>query len=315
MSEWEDEQLGLGGMPAFDIWDQQVDETDAEYEERMEKARLESEQSLIDPVQAALNQGCDAWKCACGWIGRIFAMSVNASGGRVCPQCGASGGLLLAQDVPKNSLDPLPNETDIQYDQRVDQQRDEQAAPVLTACPAPTQPMTIEALEQMAAAALQALKDKKAAKRNPNADGEWQSPNTPFVQESFISNVCTAEGGTGDDCMMCNGSACRFCGRGCWDKEAGPCTHNETERHTWNSDPAFASRRLMLQEVEMIALGISEARRKEMMDKIFDGDPSRPSAVYCVRCKREVKDGEVVNITSTGARHMKNCLEDLFEPT
>lgn len=33
------------------------------------------------------------WKCACGWHGDITKAPSNPSGGRVCPNCGASGGL------------------------------------------------------------------------------------------------------------------------------------------------------------------------------------------------------------------------------
>lgn len=39
-----------------------------------------------------------AWKCACGWSGSHHQMNANEAGIRVCPKCGASGG--LASDGP-----------------------------------------------------------------------------------------------------------------------------------------------------------------------------------------------------------------------
>lgn len=42
----------------------------------------------------------ERWQCACGWLGRRHALK-EGPGGRVCPCCGASGGLCLeAHDGP-----------------------------------------------------------------------------------------------------------------------------------------------------------------------------------------------------------------------
>lgn len=40
------------------------------------------------------------WKCACGWRGTAGEMNDGPGGIRVCPNCGASGGLILDDDQP-----------------------------------------------------------------------------------------------------------------------------------------------------------------------------------------------------------------------
>ena len=47
------------------------------------------------------------WKCACGWRGAASDLHpYNASGGKVCPSCGASGGLILDGDAAVHSVEP-----------------------------------------------------------------------------------------------------------------------------------------------------------------------------------------------------------------
>lgn len=277
----EDKQWDLTGLPPFDVWDQQVDETEDEWNDRLERMRVEAE-------------------------------SVPA--------------------IVPDPYAPLPGETDTQYDQRVDQQRDE-AAPFsepspddiahdeeltiaeaavhadnearVTVCPpVPAQPMTLEALQEMAAKALANIKGNRS-KKPKSAMSDVHEEDVGWVQESFIPAHCVNEGGSGLECMMCNGQACRFCGFGCWDREAPRCEHEVEFRHSW--DPVAEERRLALQEAEMKALGISEARRQEMMDKIFDGDPSLTHIIYCVNCNQEVRTGEVVYVTSKGTFHSRDC--------
>ena len=53
------------------------------------------------------------WVCACGWWGLDHEMNENPSGDRVCPDCGASGGLELAtprtyNNDPSRGLSSLP---------------------------------------------------------------------------------------------------------------------------------------------------------------------------------------------------------------
>jgi len=324
-------QLGLPGWPVpdpnvepeFDEWDQQIDETEDEWNERLERARIQAEQegprmewadsksTPLEDIQTMLDtfpkteDAADParWKCACGWSGEVVQMNINAAGGRVCPECGASGGLILGSDP----YDPLPGETDSQYDQRVDQQRDEEVR--VTACPPPTAPLTIEALEAMAAAALADINAKKRQKQQEKmvVHRETVEP-TDYVQESFVPTQCTKEGGDGSQCMMCNGSACRFCGAGCWAPEKPMCEHDQLQRHDW--DPAIRDFRRKQAEDDYKKLEMTEARRQEMLAKIFDGEPSRPYVVYCLNCKKEIRTGEVVTVTGNGSRHMKACSPD-----
>lgn len=57
-----------------------------EAEEEVDRAELHDiEYTFAVPI----------WEGACGWDGLRSELKQNASGGNVCPQCGASGGLIL----------------------------------------------------------------------------------------------------------------------------------------------------------------------------------------------------------------------------
>lgn len=55
-----------------------------------------------------------------------------------------------------------------------------------------------------------------------------------------------------DECMMCSGEACRYCGAGCWDSSVTNCNHDILERHEWN--PVLAEYRAELIRKEMEAI-------------------------------------------------------------
>jgi hypothetical protein len=63
----------------------------------LDETREKAIRALIDfeDESRAIAKASDnlEWLCACGWIGDMRASPANASGGRVCPSCGASGGL------------------------------------------------------------------------------------------------------------------------------------------------------------------------------------------------------------------------------
>lgn len=49
----------------------------------------------VGPVESVA--GPSEWMCACGWNGLVAQLVTNAYGGKSCPACGGSGGLILRQ--------------------------------------------------------------------------------------------------------------------------------------------------------------------------------------------------------------------------
>lgn len=178
--------------------------------------------------------------------------------------------------------------------------------PQVTLCNVPTQPLTVEALQEVARLALERIEQEKAQKRLAQVQAEAHSH---FEQETFVevNRACVNEGGNGADCMICTGEACRYDGFGCWAPELLNCLHEADERHSW--DPAVRDARRAEMEADLIKLGKSEERRKEMLDKIFAGEPARGNIIYCTVCKQQVKNGEAVYVTGNGSRHMR-CSEE-----
>ena len=66
----------------------------------------------LPEVAAALERQGD-WACACGWQGEPSQMNANPMGMRVCPSCGASGGLVL---IAENTVSAGPCPCDLQGD-------------------------------------------------------------------------------------------------------------------------------------------------------------------------------------------------------
>lgn len=84
--EWKEQQATWEGLDKREVWNKAVCRCAETIEERWPK--------LVAPT----------WICACGWSGVVSQLKPNASGGNVCPSCGASGGLVLAPKL----VAPLP---------------------------------------------------------------------------------------------------------------------------------------------------------------------------------------------------------------
>lgn len=256
--------------PVVDEWDQQVDETEEEWNTRLDRAREEAGADPVIHIPDAILDQCE-----------------------------------------DQQRDETPRESECTC-----QPGDEEACssclaklPRVTTCPPPASPMTADALLEMANTALAKINEEKELKRQKKMEvlRETVGP-ADYIQESFVPTHCQQEGGDGSECMMCCGTACRFCGAGCWDTEIQQCDHEIMERHSW--DPELEDARRDEMKADLRKLGMSEERRKQMLAKIFDGKPSRPTVVYCHICNKEIQTGDVVLTSSKGVRHVRKCLND-----
>lgn len=63
----------------------------------------------VFPTCAAQALQTTEWRCACGWEGKKEALNDNPSGIKTCPDCGASGGLVLSEVVNRPEVSNCQN--------------------------------------------------------------------------------------------------------------------------------------------------------------------------------------------------------------
>lgn len=168
----------------------------------------------------------------------------------------------------------------------------------------PDRPLSADELAEIAAQALSQLEEKKRREKKEkyvkrmtaNADVRHPVNTNDYTQGRII------EGGCGMvDCPLCLGKTCRYCGYGCWDRHTKYCDHDITTRHVW--DPEKEEYRRGLIAAELTELGVTnEQRRREMLDKIFDGEPAKTND-WCSKCNKQIKLGQMIVITSKSKYH------------
>lgn len=91
-----------------------------------ENCEMPENGSAPDAPAPTRQEGSGLWKCACGWTGSPSDMKTNAADGRVCPSCGASGGLVKdhapAPTAPSLTVEEVANA--LEYEDDPDYERD-----------------------------------------------------------------------------------------------------------------------------------------------------------------------------------------------
>jgi hypothetical protein len=171
----------------------------------------------------------------------------------------------------------------------------------------PDRPLSADELSELAATALAQIEEQKRRQKKEkyikrmtaNADIRHPANLDDYTQERIIEGGCGVV-----DCPLCLGKTCRFCGFGCWDKSAPECEHDIKLRHLWDEDKEEYRRGLIA--AELTELGVTnEQRRREMLDKIFDGEPALSSNDWCHKCNKQIKLGQLIVTTSKGKYHFE----------